>query len=403
MAAYNVRVSNASGDRPTATTPASIIREALGARSWRLARYRSTVIYADLSWPVFLLLLVWTLASVPSALSGAAAGTWQRWAIACLTAALFFFSVLVQELAYLVLSRGLGEATQRLVLYPFGRASQAGEPPLNMAQEMAVALIGPAVAGIVGGLCLTARGAFGPGQGIGYQVLGDLGYATLLLAGFRLLPGLPLDGGRLLRLGWWRVGKDFRVAGHAASWAGETLAFVLVALGAYLLLRRDWVTGLWATTAGWLLRNAAVSSQRQIVLRSVMADISASRIMDQDFVSVRPEITVRQLVDQFMALHHQHGFPVLDGGRLVGLVTKSDLARLEPAAWERTKVGEIMTAAPDLVVISPDADGNQILERLAQRDLHQLPVVQNGRLVGMVSRTNVLRYLKWQTDLGMHS
>ncbi len=390
-------------DTHSQPAPLALSRSGAGARAWRLGRVGPTNVHIEASWPVIAFLLAWTLASRHVSLDQPGWPLWQRWGAGLLTGLLYFLLVLLQELSYLRLARALGETPDRLVLYPFGRASQAGEPPLGTGPELLVTLLGP-----IGALAIAALAAAGqrwaaPSSPFLAAVLEYTSWAAGVQAMFRLLPGLPLDGGRLLRLIWWRISGDLRSAGRLASRVGQTLAFALVGLGAYHLFQSDWITGLWVTTGGWLLRNAAVSSQRQIVVREVMGDITAERIMERQFVSVGPDLPVRQFVDRFVVMHHQHAFPVLAGGRLLGLVSTSDLARVEPSRWEQTGVFGHMTPAADLLTVPPEADGNVILQRLAQKDLHQLPVVQDGRLVGMVSRNDVVRYLQWQTDVGMYN
>ncbi len=387
----------------TAATPTALTRGGLGARAWRLGRVGAATVYIEAGWPVIAFLLAWTFASGHVFLDPPGWPAWQRWSAGLLTSLLYFVLVLVQELTYLRLARALGETPDRLVLYPFGRASQAGDPPLGSGPELAVTLLGP-----LGALGIAALAAMGrrwaePSSPFLAAVLEYTSRAAGVQAVFRLLPGLPLDGGRLLRLVCWRISGDLRAAGRLASRVGQTLAFALVGLGAYYLFRNDWVTGLWVTTGGWLLRNAAVSSQRQIVVREVMGDITAERIMERQFVSIGPDLPVRRFVDRYVAMYHQHAFPVLAGGRLLGLVSTSDLARIDPGQWEQTRVAAIMTPAADLLTVPPEADGNVILQRLAQEDLHQLPVLEDGRLVGMVSRNDVVRYLQWQTDMGMYN
>jgi CBS domain-containing protein len=403
VATYNHRVKEEAREHSPTVSAASLLREATGIRSWRLGRYLGTVLYVDSSWPLALILLAWALAAGYLPRSHPQWPVWERWLAGSLIAALYFLATLGRELIRAFLARALGEPADRVNVHFFGRASQAGDQPPHPLVEPVITVAGPVISlTLAAFLSLAAHLLLPPGSFLD-GLFDRLAVVLAYSAGFSLLPGLPLDGGRLLRLAWWQVTKDLRAASRAAAWAGQTLAFLLVVYGALRLFQGDRLTGLWVTSAGWLLRNAAVSSFRQIVVREVMAQISAERIMSRDFTSVSPDLTLRQLMEEYVVRRYQHAYPVLDDGRLLGIVCPHDISRVDSLHWDNTSVREVMTPTSDLLVVSPEDDGNLILERLALRDLNQLPVVDRGRLAGMVSRNDVLRFLQWQTDMDMYT
>jgi CBS domain-containing protein len=181
------------------------------------------------------------------------------------------------------------------------------------------------------------------------------------------------------------------------------VAFLMVAWGVLRLFSGDFLNGLWIMSIGWFLRNAAIASYRQLIVRDAMGEVLVSRLMRDEFVAVSPDLTLADFVDNYVIRRSDHSYPVLESDRLVGIVCLHDVRKVSRPEWLTTTVRQAMTPGPQLLVVKPRDDGNTILSRMAQKDVHQLPVVDGERLVGMVSRGDLVRFLQWQTEVGMYA
>jgi Zn-dependent protease/CBS domain-containing protein len=374
----------------------------------------------DGSWFVIFLLISWNWAVV----LGNAHGDWAtvlRWFIAVLAALLFFAAVLAHELAHSLIARSRGIPVSSIRLHLFGGVSSLQREPDSAGSEFMMAIIGPITSLVIGGgLLLITRLAGGPrglvstsisraitGYGPVITVLAWLGSVNLGLGLFNLIPGFPLDGGRVLRAGIWALTGNLRLATRWASWVGRSLSWVLIVGGIASafglpvpLLGQGLVNGLWLAFIGWFLRNAAVQSYQQMVIREALEDVPVSSVMRRDPPTVAPNRTVGELVHNYIMQSDAHGFPVVDAGRLVGIATLQDIRSVARDLWEITSVAEIMTPVEKLATLSPDDNASRALDTLAGLDVHQLPVVSGDRLEGVVRRSDVVRWLQLQSDIG---
>lgn len=239
------------------------------------------------------------------------------------------------------------------------------------------------------------------GLGALATVLLWLGPVNLFLGRFNLVPGFPLDGGRVLRALLWGASGDLTRATRWASWSGQGVAWVLMGVGVMNALGGALISGLWLMLIGWFLNNAARSSYQQLLMRQALEDVPVTRLMRTQLDRVDPELSVDALVREHVMVSDQHAFPVESRGVLQGLVSFEDLRKVPQADWVRTPVGAVMTPLDELAALSPDADAEQALEQLAQRDVEQLPVVDEAaHLLGLVRRQNLVRWLALQGKPG---
>ena len=223
---------------------------------------------------------------------------------------------------------------------------------------------------------------------------------NILLALFNIVPGFPLDGGRVLRAVLWGATGSFAVATRWASRAGQGFAWLLMASGFTMLLGLrlplfggGFVNGLWLIFIGWFLNNAAMLSYQQLLVRRSLEHVPVGRLMQTHFVRADPDMPVATLVDEHVMGSGQRAFPVEAHGRLLGIVSLPDLQKRARNQWEHTSVREIMTPAAALAVLTPQHDGLTALELIASRGVSQLPVVQNGELLGLIRREDILKWL----------
>lgn len=342
---------------------------------------------------------------------------WRRglaWAVAFAAAALFFASLLAHEFAHALVGRRVGVDVRRITLFMFGGMAQMEREPPSWRAELAMALAGPVTSLVLGFAFLTLSGLLaGPIEvdperpreaiaalGPAATLLLWLGPVNILLAVFNLVPAFPLDGGRVLRsLVWARTGNLLEATRRAAT-AGQWFAWVLMGIGVTMMLGlrvpffgTGLLPGAWIAFIGWFLNNAAVTGYRQVLLQAAFAEVPVRKLMQTHVACIAPDTTVATVIEEVMMASGQRAFPVERDGRLVGMVSLTDLHRVARAAWPDVAVEEVMRPVEDLAVVSPEQRVADALALLAARNVNQLPVVEQGRLVGLLRREDLLKWL----------
>jgi CBS domain-containing protein len=232
-------------------------------------------------------------------------------------------------------------------------------------------------------------------------LLGWLGSINFTLGLFNLIPGFPLDGGRMLRSLLWAATNNLRRATRWASWAGQGIAWLMIMAGIGMTFGVHFPffgaglgSGLWLAFIGWSLNNASVQSYQRVVVRDILEGVEVKRMMRPCPPTVSPGISISDLVHEHVMRTDDHAFPVMDDGRLVGLVTLEDVRSLSRGQWDGAFVREIMTPAEELVTVGPEADAAEALDRLMARDVRQLPVLENGSLTGCLRRRDIVKWLQ---------
>jgi Zn-dependent protease/predicted transcriptional regulator len=330
------------------------------------------------------------------------------WVVAFSAAVLFFASIVVHELSHALVARVNGIPVRRITLFLFGgMAHMEGEPP-SPKSELLMAGVGPLVsiaiglASIVAGMAISgpALELMATHPELAYAQLGPvatlllwLGPVNVILGVFNLVPGFPLDGGRVLRaILWWSTG-DLRKATRWASGAGRLFGLTLIALGVFAALGGSLGQGIWLALIGWFLSSAARAGYTQVVVREALDGVSATQVMRSRFETVPPELPIERLVYDALMGTDQQAFPVVERGRLVGIVSMKDVRRVPRDEWPATPVARVMTPADRLVTIDARARGSEALEKLVSNDVDQLPVIEHGELLGMVRRQDLMKWL----------
>jgi len=387
----------------------------------RLGRIAGIEVLMDWS---LLLIFVLILVSLAGGVFPAWHPDWSPgliWLTALGAAILFFVSVLLHELAHAVVGRRGGVTIRRITLFMFGGMAQMENEAPSWRAELMMALAGPFTSFALGILFAALAGAIaGPIEinpqdpAAAFSALGPvpsllawLAQVNIILAIFNLVPGFPLDGGRVLRAIMWGITGDFLAATRRASRAGQVIAWMLMAIGFLMVLGLQVpffgtgpVSGLWLIFIGWFLNNAAVMSYRQLIVRDSLEGVPVSRLMQTRFTRVDPDMPVATLLDEHVMASGQRAFPVEQDGRLIGMVCLRDLNKRGRDAWGVTTVREIMTPVDRLTTVSPRDEAFDVLAVLGQRDLNQLPVVDNGRMVKMIRREDILKWLSLHTTPG---
>jgi Zn-dependent protease/CBS domain-containing protein len=366
--------------------------------SWRVGRVVGIEVRVDSSWVVVALLITYSMYLRASVLYPQLSGTGAV-ALGIVATVLLFGSVLVHELAHALVSQARGIRVQDVTLFLFGGATRARVESRGPGDEFLIAAVGPLTSGLLAAL-------FGIVAGLGRNVLsvplaGTLGYlawTNLLLAGFNLVPGFPLDGGRLLRAGIWKATGSLPRATRVASLSGQGVGWLLVAAGVGWLLAGDLAGGIWFAFIGWFLVQAARASYQELQLRELLRGVEAEEVMAADLVRIPPELSLQAAVDDYFMRYDHGGFPVEEQGRTVGLLTLRGVRRVPREQWPSRRVREHMAPLGDQVVVAPDARMDAVLAKLEDGDAGRVLVVQDGEVVGIITPTDLTRWLRrWRT------
>jgi Zn-dependent protease/predicted transcriptional regulator len=356
-----------------------------------VARVAGIPIAVHWSWLFMFGLVAWTLAQglFPSWVRGLAPTTY--WLMAIASSLGLFASVLVHELSHslVALARGLG--VHDITLFIFGGVSNLTEEATEPRDEFLVAVVGPLTSFAVAGLCWSAIQVM-PGRSPVGVVLAYLVFVNLLLGAFNLLPGFPLDGGRVLRSILWGATGSLGRATTIASFIGQGMGFLLMGLGAWRGFQGDLFGGMWTIFIGWFLQHAARSAQRQTQLRERLRGVRVAQVMRRQPVAAAPELSLQDFVYGRAVGEGDWTLPVVEGDRVVGVVSVRDAKRVRAERWSTTPVRAVMVTGG--ATVSPWDELSKLLDLMVDDELDQVSVVESDRLVGMVSRADVLRFLE---------
>jgi len=320
-----------------------------------------------------------------------------------ITSLLFFGSVLLHELMHSVVAIASGIPVKSITLFIFGGVSQITEEPTKPKIEFKIAIAGPLTSIILGGF-FWAIFYFVP-ESLEYikAVSFWLSLINLMLGAFNLLPGFPLDGGRVMRaLLWWRTG-NLRRSTRWASNAGRGISFLFIFGGIWLIFQGPewWFNGLWLAFIGWFLGNAAVGSYRQLTLQQMLQGHEVNEAMTRSCITIQPNITLDELVSEHILPTGNQCFVVTDRGNIQGLITLKEIKEIPRVKWVAKKVSEVMTPVSELKQVNPNEDLARVMKILTEDEVNQLPVVEDGKIIGMISRENMLAFINLRDKLGM--
>jgi Zn-dependent protease/CBS domain-containing protein len=354
------------------------------------------------SWLIIAFLITYSLAvgALPDQFHGWSSGLY--WLVGAAVAVLFFASVLVHELSHALVARRFGIQVHDITLFIFGGAASLEGDARTPRQEALIAFAGPLSSLVIGGVLILLGFVWDQEQFL--AVVGWLAVVNLSLGLFNLIPGFPMDGGRILRALIWRIRGDQYAATRNAAAVGRLFGYLMIGLGAFIAFGGNVFSGIWLALIGWFLSTAAEATVAQSSLQRALHGIRVRDVMEPDPVSVTPNETVAELVNERLMRGEGRSFLVrhTDGG-LAGIVTLSDIRRITRDDWPAARITDIMTRYADLALVRPDDDLEGALNLLQQREVNQLPVVDvDGRTVlGLLTRAGILRLVDTRMKLGM--
>lgn len=337
--------------------------------------------------------------------------------IGVLASILFFASVLTHEIAHSLVARTQGLNVSQITLFLFGGVSNIEKEPPSPRAEFLIAIVGPLTSIALGALFLSLAGfnfSFGGGVSDPAAVLRNLGPLTTLLAWlgpinillgfFNLIPGFPLDGGRVLRSIVWSISGNLRQSTYIAALAGQGIAWLFILGGVSMVfglelpvLGSGLLGGIWLILIGFFLNSLAAGSYQQVVVKSSLEGVPVKKIMRKDVPVVDQNLSVSDLVYKNIIRGSERAFMVTKDSQILGIVTLEDTKKVPGERWEEVKVEQIMTPKGELEVITLEEDLSEAMEKLTKRDIGQIPIVKDDQLVGIISRRDIILWLQLQS------
>jgi Zn-dependent protease/predicted transcriptional regulator len=353
-------------------------------------------------WLVFLL-IAWSLAVGYMPRQYPNLGRLTYWVIGIASAIVLFVSVLVHELSHSYIAKKNGLPIARITLFFFGGVSEMTEEPRDPGLEVRMAAAGPLmsflIAGVLGGFWYLSILLKGP-----IPVVATLGYGGLInaaLGAFNLLPAFPLDGGRVFRGSLWKRSKNLISATRTATRVSEVFSLLMMVGGFVAIILGDIIDGLWIVVLGWFIKSGAETSLRQTLVGEALVGVTVGDIMTKNVLTVPPDITIQQLVSSYFLVHRHGGYPVLKDGQILGVVTLQGVRSIPQEQRYTETVGQAVAHCERTIMVRPTLTATDALQQMIRQNIGRLLVTENGRLLGIVTRGDVLRAIQTRQELGM--
>jgi Zn-dependent protease/CBS domain-containing protein len=365
-----------------------------------LGRIFGIPLYLDASWFILFFLITVTLA-IQFRSQHPRWTPAQHWLLGVVTSLLFLASLILHELSHSIMAKHYKIPVQSVTLFVFGGLSRIARDPASAMQEFNVAVAGPLSSLFLAG-CFWAIWRYVPAGEMVHAAAYWLAWSNGLLAVFNLLPGFPLDGGRVLRSIAWGITGNFTRATRIAANSGKFFAYAMIGIGIWQALNGNWVGGIWLAFIGWFLLTAAQESYVHVALRNMLAGVRAQDIMTTDVPTVPREMSVEEYVQEVFRTGRRCHVAVA-GSEPVGLMTLAAARSVPRDEWQSMAVQAVMLPGDKIHWASPDEPALGVLQRMQTQDINQMPVISDRHIVGMISRDTILRVLQTRLQLGHSS
>jgi Zn-dependent protease len=319
-----------------------------------------------------------------------------------LGAVFLFLSVLVHEITHSYIARREGMEVKEITLFMFGGVSQLTKEPEDPRKELRVAIGGP-ISSLLLALIfwiVSRMTSQVPDLILFTGLLSYLAFINLSLAIFNLIPGFPLDGGRVLRAIYWKKTGSLKKGTQLAAGSGKWVGLGIILLGLSLILTGNLIGGFWFVIIGLFLRSAAEGGIQQVVMKGALEGVKVKELMSRDVISVGPSLRIDRLVEDFYLTHKHITYPVTEGEKILGLITLKQVKEIPRDQWREKTVREVMSPIQEEMMLDPDGDAADALQKMVRSGEGRLPVVKDGKAIGMITRKDILNLLEIKTDLG---
>jgi Zn-dependent protease/predicted transcriptional regulator len=367
--------------------------------SIELGKIAGIEIALDYSWLIVFGLVLWSLSAgyFPHRYPGY--GWAAYWIVGLAATLLFFASVLTHELSHATVGNRLGEDVRRITLFIFGGMAHLSHEPRSAGDEFKIALAGPLMSLMLAAAFWLVHIALPQSWVLWDAVVSYLAFINVALALFNLLPGFPLDGGRLFRaILWWRSGDLRKATARAADW-GRGLGYGLMGLGALQVFAGSLVGGMWLIFIGLFVRNAATGSYQTMLVDDMLSHARVRDIMVREPVTIEAELSVAEAVENYFLKLGFGGFPVISDGRAKGVLSLAEVRHCTASERLQRRVREVMHPLDRAVEITPEATIADALRQMADADAGRLLVIEQDRLVGLITRSGIARLVQMRTQL----
>ncbi len=355
----------------------------------------------DFSWFIIFALVLLALSAgyFPRNFPGQEPQTY--WLAGFIATLLFFASVLIHELSHSLMAIRSGIEIPEITLFIFGGVSRLAQEPKDPKTELKIAVVGPLSSFVLAAVFWFLKAALrGFEPSIVVAVFGYLAWINLALGIFNLIPGFPLDGGRVLRAIWWWKSGSITRATKIASDIGKGFAVALMFLGGLQIFGGALISGLWFVFIGMFLRGMSVQGYEELVIRKALEGVQVEEVMIQDVVSVPPDLTVADLVHDYILRYAYRGFPVVGNGKVLGIISLGAVKDISQEEQSSTRVREVMVPTSGSMLITADASLADALVKMSREGEERLLVMRQDRLQGMVTKTGLLRFVQIKQVLG---
>jgi Zn-dependent protease len=358
-----------------------------------LGRILNIPVNVDYSWFLIFILLTWSLAISYYPSEFRHWSTALYWILGAITTIMLFVSVLLHELGHSIVALRYKIPVRNITLFIFGGVAQiASEPPTAMS-EFWIAIAGPVVSFLLAGVFALLEFVFQSLTPL-FALVKYLAYINGTLGLFNLIPGFPLDGGRVFRAIVWGTSNDFRKATRLASGVGRVIAYLFILVGVYYIFSGNFAGGIWIAFIGWFLESAAQSQVQQMAMRDLLAGRKVFQAMSQNYTIISPTITLQSLADTHILGEGRRFFIVQDASSVRGVLTLQTIRGIPRDRWSITTAEEAMIQAGNMQWVRPDSELWDALERMDQNGVNQLPVIQDDQIAGLLTRENVISFLR---------
>ncbi len=363
---------------------------------FKLFKIAGIQITLDYSWLIIFVLVLWSLSSgyFPHHYPGQDIQTY--WIAGFIAAILFFFSILAHELSHSLVAIHSGIKIPEITLFIFGGVSRLSEEADDPKTELKIALAGPLSSFALALLFLGVKLTLEEKQSSMFVAIFDyLSWINIALGIFNLIPGFPLDGGRVLRALWWWKTGSLKQATKVASDMGKGFALALMVLGGLQIFTGSLIGGLWFIFIGMFLRGVAESGYQEMVMKQALEGVQVQEVMIPEVVSVQPNLPLNRLIKDYFFRYGYRGFPVIQEGAVLGVVSLSNVKDIPETEQQTRTVAEVMTPISDKITIPPETPLTEALQKMIREEIGRLLVVQsNQKMVGMITKNGLLRFLE---------